>query len=65
MITVSSHALSIKRKKTGRAQRKDVVCLCKVCPLDNGERIEVCVDLSSVILCIPGTGITVTMNTDS
>ena len=42
-----------------------MVCLCKVCPLDNGERIEVCVDLPSVILCVPGTGITVTMNTDS
>ena len=27
-----------------------MVCLCKACPLDNGERIDVCV--SSVILCV-------------
>lgn len=44
MITVSSRALLIKAKKTDRAQRKDVVCLCKACPLDNDERIEACVD---------------------
>ena len=36
-----------------------MVCLCKICPLDNSERIEVCVDLLSVILCVPGTGIAV------